>query len=1132
MILQWIWIPALRRQLQSVIVPTKIGKAGAVAVLGFLRNFVAIGALVLLVALIAIAGTRLAGGIAIRDFDARIDALSGWKATFSRISEAGAYVYIFALLCILGLFVYRSGKTSFRRLQQKRFETELERLKRAREAGTWVDLPPTPEMQQIEKRIAMIEEARTQLGEGFPAEGEAAATALKRAWVERDLLRRMDLNVEHESPTDEAKGWRHVLALVFFNKGFLTTLETSQKWMGRAGTALLFVGLLGIGSANMGQALADEVVQIDRLRVELTKKDAEESRRHRHAAQPPAPASLPAEDEARINQLTRIFNRTFARAVCPAQSDLLIRAAIQKEIVNADHRQRFELVATPIAEQTLDPALREGLQAAKTEQASNAAADRIGQRFQEELRAEVQRLGTERWEKIKTKVKDYFDSFQIAPDFDDIHSAIAREVIGRAVDAVPGDSDSELTKLAVKTVKKFGTKGLESAYTILSEKFLNELGTDKSLSEAAMATAQSHFAAKADTREWRDFIETESAFRKIFPLDKTDIATRNEPPSFRDRSLAHLDEQQIKDVIQKTQASLRADLRDRIDVADAVSTFDRWFPSQLGIEAKTLAKTLTTVSSKESAAKKPEALFATAHSFERLRGSQHVGGVLMGRNPEAGSLELDDLSWIVSGNNLRLTLHRDGGQYDLGEFAKELVHRALAYAADDRPCTVTILSVEPTREHRVALNPTLLDTRTGMQAIALDTFAFDLIEADPATRKWWRDAKEEIEGQGSLYKLAYLVRWELTAEGFAFSAEEKKTMKELRKAWSADDRTEVARRIVHNQSPDALQFLRRKTEFFDQNLVDKMRVASLGSNNLEEFCQSIRTAVGSDILTATEKKQRSWLKWPPPRFSWVSGVRELPFELKKNLDALRMGSHSEQFWPLEFTLQVAFHSAPIFSDPQTEEVATFDTTPWIVADSKQKIETLLEAHLTRDDGARIVMEKMRSFALLQRLFRCAISGTLGSEFPVEKLVTLAAISGVDDYTKTPRWTSTWTGRVLKAKQSLTQMDIANPQIIQARTEALPVFDEYLQFLEQGTQSPQSEIDRRLDELIAAAKKWADLPSTSGADSEALTAFNEITNGLFLRLKFRELRSVLRIDSDSANLSSSTVDTRTPTGITP
>jgi hypothetical protein len=117
---------------------------------------------------------------------------------------------------------------------------------------------------------------------------------------------------------------------------------------------------------------------------------------------------------------------------------------------------------------------------------------------------------------------------------------------------------------------------------------------------------------------------------------------------------------------------------------------------------------------------------ARGRSFFALRGFSRVGGVLIGRDPEPGSPALDFpvFQWTRDDGGVRFHFGAaNGSTVDAGPFHASVVHGALAYAADGRALTATMISAEPLRDLKILVHPALLDTTLGCRAISIDRFA-------------------------------------------------------------------------------------------------------------------------------------------------------------------------------------------------------------------------------------------------------------------------------------------------------------------------------------------------------------------------------------------------------------------------
>ncbi len=102
-----------------------------------------------------------------------------------------------------------------------------------------------------------------------------------------------------------------------------------------------------------------------------------------------------------------------------------------------------------------------------------------------------------------------------------------------------------------------------------------------------------------------------------------------------------------------------------------------------------------------------------SYSFAEMDVDRHVGGVVFGRPPEnpMDALDFRDITWTTSNQTILLHLDRgDGQRITIGPFDRQIIHQALAYAADGRKVPATVLNTSPLSDQKVTIHPALLDT--------------------------------------------------------------------------------------------------------------------------------------------------------------------------------------------------------------------------------------------------------------------------------------------------------------------------------------------------------------------------------------------------------------------------------------
>jgi hypothetical protein len=409
--------------------------------------------------------------------------------------------------------------------------------------------------------------------------------------------------------------------------------------------------------------------------------------------------------------------------------------------------------------------------------------------------------------------------------------------------------------------------------------------------------------------------------------------------------------------------------------------------------------------------------YAMSRSFARLRGFSRIGGVLIGAPADhvEASTDFRALRWEAarSGDgDLNLFLKRaDAQELRVGPFPKRIVHAALAYVADGRPITVTMISAPPLDDLKILLHPVLLDTPLGCNAIELDSLVDKYTAGDPMRQI----AHMEVEMQSHLYSHTWMV-W-LASVGPSLLEQLAADDASFIHALLTNVRTALASPVQSMMSEKALQLVQASGRLANSIVVVKKdyyhpQVASWlqrcqREHGLAEFDRCVVAASPSseDVLRSREL-QNAIL--PPPRFQVWSGVREKSFSVDKNLvfvapppsSALDVASRWDDL-PVRFMLQAAFVTPP--RDSQTAEPSG-DEQPWEFRDLS--IEEHVRAGVAKNPRDQELLLAMWQFTSLQRLFRAALEGQLGPQFPVGELARLTKATRTDQNpgkARTPRW---------------------------------------------------------------------------------------------------------------------------------
>ena len=203
-----------------------------------------------------------------------------------------------------------------------------------------------------------------------------------------------------------------------------------------------------------------------------------------------------------------------------------------------------------------------------------------------------------------------------------------------------------------------------------------------------------------------------------------------------------------------------------------------------------------------------------------------------------------------------------------------------------------------------------------------------------------------------------------------------------------------------------------------------------------EACAN-RTFVSARALAKRDVRALTrWLEGYVTFIPW-SGVRERKFRTSSDLAFLRAPRGegvNDRLWPFDFIVQIAFTSPPV-NLPEREQDKYADTHPIEFVEIQPKIAELVAAGIDRD-GFGDAFADLRAFTMLQRVFRLALRGSLGPEFPLEQLGRLtAATAGGIPYFHTSRWNGSMTAQIQSLLMRAAATDQSVPWMRAAKEQA-------------------------------------------------------------------------------------------------
>ncbi|WP_133840837.1 hypothetical protein [Pelagimonas phthalicica] len=354
-----------------------------------------------------------------------------------------------------------------------------------------------------------------------------------------------------------------------------------------------------------------------------------------------------------------------------------------------------------------------------------------------------------------------------------------------------------------------------------------------------------------------------------------------------------------------------------------------------------------------------------ARSYSSIRFNRRVGGVVIGRNPFASEIELSIVEFraefrrTLRGEVIEIMLVPEvGSPIYIGAFHPAIAHHALAYAADGRVVAATLPQIQqesdgghqvevPTRP--VVVHPAFEDTTFACAAIEIDRFVDDNMYGGLHAQ-----AEAMIAARDAVTRFGRALE---VAPSGQFTAA------------SIGDYLQDVQAYVQSCGATGTCFP-----------VEDYAKAGLNFSGAQELLSCM--ARNSDV--AASCRSNIILLNNSMAYSVDSGVREQPYTLDAELRFLRLDAHrGDPLWPMDFIVQ----AVPV-SLHEGEGDLPDDLDPWVFPVWGDDLRAMVELYVKVDVEAGQVLNHMQQFTVLQRMFRLALDGTLGVNFPIEKLIEM------------------------------------------------------------------------------------------------------------------------------------------------
>ncbi|MEP9387287.1 hypothetical protein [Mesorhizobium sp. KR9-304] len=887
---------------------------------------------------------------------------------------------------------------------------------------------------------------------------ERQQVAQARAFV--DIIRRVEVGVDRSKlDLGAPKGWLGKVGTFFISRGLFNTFGG----FGRALFVLSLMALVGgsvvaVGASNeTATRLALAVDDLENIEIDLSAQDAAKTWREALAAaatEPPPPAEdtqsadgwcvddSPECDETVLEQLAAGFEDAYARAAIrrlgvstttiPNRRGIAARTAILAEAAQRPVSLGVGLGDAPAHSIGVQDGAGNGLARLEAEDYLRTADQRVEtparKQFKEFLRTEMRDGNPAAWKSIKHKLAPYAAQFTQIPAKAAIQQELALRMMGALAELPPGDLP--YGDALEESLRKAGVH--KATFDIQSRMYAKDLLLGVAPDDVALRIEASADGATARSGVRASERATLQALAPEISYSNAPALIENRPPTLVRFEEAHVDFDRVRLAVDDYERAVTAGGRAAPQSIEAIAGFDDYFPGWRdgqpaggggggggGGAGPAKPRPIITEAALRPAqvAEVRSPAFKSSRSFFRLSGSRRIGGVLIGRAPTDDDVVLDfrEMTWRSQGPDIVLSLKRgDGTVIDLPPADPEIVQLALVYAAEGRPIAATMTKATPLLELKIQLHPALVDTSLGCRAIEVDRYVDTYSGADPTVEQTRSAANDPL----MLYNYAWARR------NLALVARSAPTIvPESLSAQIVSYAERNANGILANQSTvaaAALAFERKgalfepqsllvsKPGYFDPNLVGSMNYCS-SQATLEDFGACIADEAAADPRFDDET-QRNAAVAPPPQYEVWSGVREREWSRDADLNFAGAGVRTTS--PLEFMLQTAFATLPYFApnvenwweEDQPTLNDTVDESPWQFPSLDTRVDDVVRIAVATDAGRQDELRSIEEFVYLQRLFRAALDGKLGEQFPVQKLadLTIATRDGVTEV-RTPRW---------------------------------------------------------------------------------------------------------------------------------
>jgi hypothetical protein len=791
------------------------------------------------------------------------------------------------------------------------------------------------------------------------------------------------------------------LMRVLMSERLCRDLGLVKKPLSYATAALLFVSLVGWTAEPLANSFQ---LAVNNLRVNML--NAEAGQELDRAMSVISPKLAKAESMSTpLPQGAAAAVQNASRAIARAVTHELLRAPVLDGIAatRRSSSSEFEFVRAALAEHTLDADARAPevgrVRREVAEEIAHARATapevaRVEAYVQNIVRPDAERLYRDKPGLLAAVTQRLEARYGNPAAPLDAQGKIVAQMIDQVFGGLAGSPQSEAAKQAQKLAKELGSQAVKTWIDSIARSYVAN-----ALFESARGEVLEHVLA---------FRFDGSHGARAFAVALQEAQGSGWRGSAANRQEAEISGRlanKIADAVPNDRPNtdaLRAEIRERL------SGYDALFPRGHPIEDNAMAVMPQNLGSPGSSGaaggprgggggrEPPRATRAStpssgARAFAQARSmsfrvastSFRVRGVLFGREQQGGDIDVRDIRWTVRAastsqpvTRVALETRLARGWVELGMFDAAVINQALRYAADGRVVATTMMPGDGRAMRRLTfLHPVLVDTPLGCRVIEadrfVDTFSFPSRGSSPAAEVADLAAdREQMAGWITVMKLAERVALRGAPRDKCIPPQ-------------------VAARI---DGTPRVRFSPRVSSVIEGFLVAEEN-RNAGSTHLLREAHRCATGEGGKLsacICAIEARAVSGRYWVPE--DHTSQYREQESALTEDLAWMRRSSDHLG------NIDLWVHTTLAMHEPSSDGPKPDETTAIAINFPREELDALRRvvrealpqylAQTLRSPSYDDFMAPLEDFVLLQRFTRAALSGRLGRDFPMTKLVQL------------------------------------------------------------------------------------------------------------------------------------------------